>query len=439
MGLRTHTTEDFEMRLRTAFALGLLLVITQSVAFAAPPGWDFDAVPESMVLRGGSVFDGERFVVRDLFVESGRFVAEAPEEPDRVVSLEGRFVIPPRGDAHTHRFSSAYDAEYARDLILRRGVFYALNCCCPKTARKECAPFLDRPGGVDVAFSNGGFTCPGGHPVKLYEMLHENAYQRPPETFREENEDSSFYEVADRATLEAKWALHRKTDPDFVKVLLLYSDEYEARLGAERFYGGRGIDPRLVAPLVDFARKDGLRVGAHVENAADFRAAVAGGVSVILHTPGYGLREGGDPEPYRVDEAAAEAAKTAGVTQVTTLGVGRCQEAIDLMAQNLRALRAAGVPIAFGSDTWTGPDYELDILSQIDVFEPAELLRLITETTPRLIFPQRRIGRIAPGFEASFVAYDRNPLESIGILSKAPALVVKDGAFLYEKAPRAKD
>ena len=47
----------------------------------------------------------------------------------------------------------------------------------------------------------------------------------------------------------------------------------------------------------------------------------------------------------------------------------------------------------------------------IGLFELARLLRLATTDTARLIFPDRRVGCLAPGCEASFLVLDGNPLE----------------------------
>jgi predicted amidohydrolase YtcJ len=47
------------------------------------------------------------------------------------------------------------------------------------------------------------------------------------------------------------------------------------------------------------------------------------------------------------------------------------------------------------------------------VFDNRTLLKILTESTPRAIFPGRRIGEFRDGYEASFLACDRNPLEDL--------------------------
>ncbi len=49
-------------------------------------------------------------------------------------------------------------------------------------------------------------------------------------------------------------------------------------------------------------------------------------------------------------------------------------------------------------------------LSDLGIFTPLELLRLWAESTPTLIFPNRRLGRLADGYEARFLVLEQDPL-----------------------------
>lgn len=46
------------------------------------------------------------------------------------------------------------------------------------------------------------------------------------------------------------------------------------------------------------------------------------------------------------------------------------------------------------------------------MFSNLELLKIWCETTPQSIFPQRRLGRLQEGYEASFIVLADNPLEN---------------------------
>ena len=81
-----------------------------------------------------------------------------------------------------------------------------------------------------------------------------------------------------------------------------------------------------------------------------------------------------------------------------------------------------------GSDRFDGSaGVELDYLRGLGVMTPGQLLRSAVETTPRRLFPQRRIGRIAEGHEASFIVVDGDPLDDPQALARI-RLRVRQGA-----------
>ena len=83
----------------------------------------------------------------------------------------------------------------------------------------------------------------------------------------------------------------------------------------------------------------------------------------------------------------------------------------DLNRANLRMLLRSGVTLALGSDSYSDISVaEARCLATLGVIDTATLLRIWSETTPRAIFPNRQIGRLMPGYEASFVVVDKDPL-----------------------------
>jgi imidazolonepropionase-like amidohydrolase len=246
--------------------------------------------------------------------------------------------------------------------------------------------------------------------------------------------------IHDRKDLEAKWAGILASNPDFIKVILAYSDQYDRRLADSTTFNWRGIDPRLLPEIVKRAHATGRRVMAHVETAADFRNALHAGVDEIGHIPGFrGNEQGQLPnlKPYTLtDSDAAEAARR-GTFVVTTLGgiVGVPDTALRkkadaFFAENLRMLRKHKVRVIIGSDSYrTTSQPEALYLSTLRVYSNAELLRMWSEATPRAIFPGRRIGRLVPGYEASFIVLASDPLSDFANV-KTIALLVKQGNVL---------
>ena len=158
----------------------------------------------SLVIENARVFTGNGFEDRTLYVEDGRFTDRRPANAPDVLDLGGKFVIPPFGDAHTHRFAGSGDAASARTLSLERGFLYVANLCNPKNARAATASVTNRADGVDVIFANGAITAPEGHPVALYRSIHERRGGTDT-TFVTTWRDNTFYLVDTEEELGTVW------------------------------------------------------------------------------------------------------------------------------------------------------------------------------------------------------------------------------------------
>lgn len=83
-----------------------------------------------------------------------------------------------------------------------------------------------------------------------------------------------------------------------------------------------------------------------------------------------------------------------------------------VQSASLRTLIDSGVALAIGSDNVGDSSVlEAEHLQSLGVVDELALLKLWAEDTPRSIFPQRRIGFLRDGYEASFLALEGNPLE----------------------------
>ena len=171
---------------------------------------------------------------------------------------------------------------------------------------------------------------------------------------------------------------------------------------------------------------------------------------MIGHMPGFRGNEQTrlpDVRPYLINDADAERAKRQRTYVVTTLGgieqiplngpdsLVRFRRTGDsLFARNLQMLRKHGVSVIVGSDAFRTTSLpEALYLSSLHVYDNAELLRLWAEETPRAIFPGRRIGRLAPGYESSFLVLDKDPLADFANV-KTIRLRVKQGFTIIEPA-----
>jgi imidazolonepropionase-like amidohydrolase len=280
--------------------------------------------------------------------------------------------------------------------------------------RQPVHHLLNRPTAFDYVSANQGWTSPGGHPVEVIER--GTAMGGPIAAFIRDSLDPGLVnQVETTADIDRRWTyfLNGKPAPDFVKVFLFYSEDNARRRADARFNGNRGIDPALVPHLVALAHKAGLTVSAHVYTAADFRAALAGGVDLIAHMPG---GRSNDPAPFLLTDADAANAAAKRIPVITTIvqhGDSATTDAIvkTQYAHNITVLRRHKVQLLLGSDLFGGTARtEALALARTGLFSNLELLRMWSVETPRAIFPQRRIGELRDGFEASFLVLAADPL-----------------------------
>jgi imidazolonepropionase-like amidohydrolase len=78
------------------------------------------------------------------------------------------------------------------------------------------------------------------------------------------------------------------------------------------------------------------------------------------------------------------------------------------------------VTLATGSDTTPGAGVlaEVNFLHETGVFSNLELLKMWSETTPKVIFPHRKIGSLQEGYEASFVVLEGDPIKDFNEIKK---------------------
>ena len=166
------------MRFAICGAVALLALVTSGTWAEARPFADSAAnsviaqTEAAKVTRykGAMVFDGTRFVARNLCV-SRAVLVECPDRPDATVSLAGHFVTPPFGDAHTHHFDGKYTFDWHRSIAIESGAFYAMTMTAPSKSTLAIRDQFSGPGNIDVATSLGGVTGAQSHPAEIYEAL----------------------------------------------------------------------------------------------------------------------------------------------------------------------------------------------------------------------------------------------------------------------------
>jgi len=398
-------------------ALLLITLFATLPAFAQVP-----TATHNYEFANGNWFDGQRFGQRTFYSVAGVLSSKRPSRIDRVFDLNGKYVVPPFGEAHNHNLDWSSDERFARvnKMYLDAGIFYVKNPNSLLRSRQPTLAHINLPNSVDGILSNGGLTGSGGHPIEIVS---------PQRGFNPGDGEGQFYYVIDTvADLERKWPNIKAGQPDFIKTYLIYSEEYAKRKDDKAYDGWKGLDPAVLPEIVRVAHREGLRVSTHVETAIDFHNAVVAGVDEINHLPGFRPERNdfanyANLARYQLAEADAKLAAQKHIVVVTTIG-----EAIDetfnekqnerdrlavraMLVQNLNVLRKNQAAIAIGSDSFRQTALpEALSLARLQTFDNLTLLKMWCETTAATIFPKRKIGYLKDGYEANFLVLTGNPL-----------------------------
>ena len=374
--------------------------------------------------ENGLWYNGTSFEKKTMLAVDGEFVHRFSESEFEVIDLEGRYIVPPYGDAHNHALAGP-EFERENSQFITQGVFYVGNPNSLLRWTDQARLKSARRESVDVRYSNGGITSSGGHPMQIYEGLAKHS----DEWSSEELDGQAYFTIDNEAQLEKRWPEVLRGDPDFIKIYLERAEYHESRRNDPAYYGKRGLDPVLVKPIVQRAHQAGLRVTAHVTSRFDFETAVRADVDEIAHLP-----------LEKLTRREAELAKERGTVVVTTSVSHRpSSEVEDLHAlhrENLRLLVEARVALVLGTDSHLSIVDEVENLESLGILGRARLLQLLSTESPQWIFPGREIGELQEDFEASFLGLEANPLEDLSALRKI-AVRFKEGRLLEPEVEAA--
>ncbi len=410
--MRTHQLAA----LATATALVLALVPAVCPVFAQS-----EALPSAVAWTNGYWWNGESFDYGDRVTVDGVFVdTGVTADAIDIVDLNGSYVIPPLADAHAHWLSDGQNVEEQTYMLASKGILYLKNPNNTVVLTREIRERVKEAGIIEVAYANGGFTSPGGHPSQIYTDVTKE--------YGLDAQGIGFNAVSSESDLMEAWPRFLDDDPDFVKLYLEMSEYHDERVGNENFVGKYGLDPKLAPLVVQLAHAAGLSVSAHVTSRHDFQVAVESGVDEITHLP---------LERLEADDVKAMVdARIRLITTTLSHRPGGGDEKKEIHRHNLTLLRAAGAQLALGVDAHTTVRDELANIVEMNVFNADELLNMLTSIATHAIFPERKLGRLVPGYEASFVVTAGNPMEDWTILDHIER-IVKNGQPLHLQEPAA--
>ncbi len=430
-------------------ALAVLCSCLQSVRFKANAQTSLPQ-PKSYQFINGQWFDGKGFRRQTFYSVNGFLTRKKPARVDEVVDLKNGYVVPPFADAHCHHFQNPGSVTQQVEMYLRDGVFYAKVQANVRSDTLQVTDKVNRPMSVDVSYAHGALTSSYGHGIQVYEglALYGRTWGFNAEEIRKIREsrlreNDAYYIIDTAEDLERKWSRILEGKPDFIKIYLLTSEEFEERKKRTDTVGDRGLDPRLVPLIVARAHAARLRVSAHVDTVTDYRIALKAGVDEMAHLPGYYIGLKDDTRKYELTEEDIKETARRGVwVDIAPVAIenynpqdlllkAQAKERRDAVrVHNLRLLKRFKVKIAFGSDQYgRTPVNDVLYLQKLSVFSNLEMLKMWCEETPRSIFPNRKIGLLKAGYEANFIVLDGNPLVDFEQI-KNIRLRLKQGYFL---------
>lgn len=405
------------------------------------------ALPASATDRkwiNGKWFDGRGFVSATFYSVDGVLTKVPPRKRVlEVVDLKGQHVVPAFGDAHHHGIDSEVGLSEKVAAFLRDGIFYVKNPnVIPDYLTPSMRSRLNRVDSIDVVFANGGLTGTGGHPGPLHDHLaSRNVF---PGLAAADMPGRAYFFIDSEEDLARLWPGILAGKPDFIKTFL--NGEEEVR-HPDRVRGPEhGLPPQVLVQVVQRAHAAGLRVSAHVDTAKDVGMAVRAGVDELNHMPLPNPLHDRDLSAFVIDRETADEAARRGTVIVPTASViprlsgarwdtGMAERLVENQRSNIRTLLDSGVTLGVGSDGISGETpfvtaaSEIRYLHKHRLADKLTLLKMWSENTPRTIFPLRKIGRLADGFEANFLVLAGNPLEDFDNVARI-RLRVKSGEIL---------
>lgn len=338
-------------RLRIVPALAGVLAIAACSSSSGGPAGDRPPQPPPPQQQPGGADDapiGRTPTGERVRVElAGERIAKLTPEAAATTAASGGWLWPAIVDSHVH-----LTYWQVADRVAASGIAAAVDLAAPTT--RGWPP-------LHILAAGPMLTRPGGYPL---ESWGKDGYGLP---------------CADAAGVTA--AVNRLADQGAGVIKLALEDN--------------GLDFALVPAAVTAAHARELKVAVHAMTDRAARIAADAGVDLLAHTP---------VEPL----APATIAAWRGRAVISTLAAfGGSPAAV----ANLRALRAAGATVLYGTDLGylrdAGPSAdEVDLLRAAGLDDGAITDAMTTAPARFWGFP---FGAIAPGAEASLLVLDRDP------------------------------
>jgi imidazolonepropionase-like amidohydrolase len=396
------------------------------------------------LFAGGQVFDGTGALPApaDIVVQGTKIVDVGNGlDGDELVDCTGQAVLPGLLDCHVHITTSGIDflAELSEPFSLQ---FYQAARNLRLTLAAGITTVRDAAGadlGIQVAQQRG--LIPGPRLQLSINMIsqtggHNDAWQASgcvtPTFVPHPGRPAGIADGPDQVRVKVRELI--RAGANVIKVATsggVLSPRDDPRHGHFR--------DAEVAVMVEEARAAGIDVMAHAGATDGIKVAVRNGVRSIEHGDFLDdeaielmLRHGTWLVPTLIAGRGVLTAAAAGAP-ISPAMVDKARLIIDAQADSVRRAVAAGVRVAFGTDSGVTPHGnnldELPLLVESGL-TPAQALHTATLSAARLLRLDGELGSIEPGKRADLVIVDGDPLE-VGTLAARIHRVYQDGCLVH--------
>ncbi len=385
---------------------------------------------KTVEFKNGFWYNGKNFTAGTWYSHNGLLTKKAPAKIDSTIDLDNRWVVPPLGDAHVTCITGNSTVQGMIRLYMAEGFFYLRILGNTLEDRETALKLLNKPKSPDAAFANGGLTCTLGQPFMDYEPKAwdiknpEMAKQRYDQIkLNRKMLGNGYWFIDNKDALGDNWKKIEAQKPDVISIYLI---DVEKSGGKE----GKGLDEKTAKAIIKKAKKADLPVVAFVENWSDVRLGIKLGVNGFANLPK------GD-----FDLSASDLSDLAKKNITITPQFAQLQaesiakpEILEKQKIAFKKLVDANVPLAIGSnDLSRTARSEINYWKNLAPAENSKMLKYLCEITPKAIFPNRKVGQIAEGFEASFLVLNDDPLQNVMKL-RAISFMVKNGGLIQIEA-----
>jgi imidazolonepropionase-like amidohydrolase len=370
--------------------------------------------------RNGNWFDGEKFNTATWYVTAGKFAKKAPAKIDSVIDLTGKWIVPPMADVASQSIIGSGQTAYQLNDYFRDGVFYIQVLSNTQEQLKTIQPLTGTANAPDVRFSNGIVTCSQGKSVQELEaaamkIRNPNIVAQRKEEIAQSRKGlgDAYWLLDNKEAVAANWDKIARQKPDLVVIYLLDA----ANSGGKP---GKGLTEEVAKTVVKKAHKSDLKVWAYVENMSDVQLALKLGIDGLFNLPA--IEWDGVSESSKLPFSDADLKKIAKKGMAITPGFTQIQQKGNAISaatklyhgQLMARMLAQGVNVVMGSnDPVRSLRSELNYWSTLEKVNYTALIKTLCETTPQAIYPNRKIGKIEQGYEASFLILSDNPLNNL--------------------------